>query len=135
MTLTFNFEKSYSPILGIIHRPVAQVFFLSRSQNKLYETWMIVDTGADYTLLPKYFAQRLDVNLNKDCKVFKTAGIGGKEKVFLLERIKVKIGNWERIIPIGFLNRDDIPPLMGRHLFFETFEVVFSKKYKVTFSI
>lgn len=135
MALTFRFDKDFSPILGEIRRPVAQVFFNSLKTKKWYEVWMIVDTGADYTLLPKYYSQRLGVNLNKDCKTFGTIGIGGEEKVYFLKSIKVKLGSWPRKIPIGFLDRDEIPPLMGRHLFFETFEALFSSNHRLTFSI
>lgn len=133
MTVTFRFEKSYSPILGIIHRPIAQVFFQSKRRDQWYETLMIVDTGADYTLLPKYFSVRLDVDLKKDCRIFKTGGIGGEEKVYLLPSIKAKLGTWERQVPVGFLDRDDIPPLLGRYLFLETFETLFSSSHTVTF--
>ena len=31
---------------------------------------MIVDTGADYTLLPRFLAEDLKIDLEKDCKVF-----------------------------------------------------------------
>ncbi len=134
MALTFPFEKSLSPIFGTIHRPVAKVYFFSQAKKRWYETWMIVDTGADYTLLPKYFAARLGVDLSKDCQVFRTAGIGGEEKVYLLRKTKVKIGQWERDVPVGFLQRDDIPPLLGRQLFLETFEVSFSSGHTLTFS-
>jgi len=134
MAVTFPFDKSVSPILGEIHRPVARVFFFSPTKHHWYGAWVLVDTGADYTLLPKYFAKRLDVNLEKDCNIFRTAGIGGTEKVYLLRSIKVRLGQWERKIPVGFLDRDDIPPLMGRRLFFETFEVLFSSKHVLTFS-
>lgn len=134
MGLTFGFEKSFSPVLGEIYRPVAQVFFFSEPKNRWYETWMMVDTGADYTLLPKYFAKRLEVNLRKDCKVFSTAGIGGKEKVYYLKSIKAKLGEWERNVPVGFLGRDEVPPLLGRHLFLETFETLFASNHTVTFS-
>lgn len=95
---------------------------------------MIIDTGADYSLLPKYFAERLSIKLKKDCQLFKTAGIGGEEKVYFLNSLKVKIGSWERNIPVGFLDKDNIPPLLGRHLFLETFETIFSLKHTVTFS-
>jgi len=95
---------------------------------------MIVDTGADYTLLPRYLAKDLNVDLEKDCKVFPTQGIGGTENVYYLPKIKVKLGRWKRNIPIGFLERNEIPPLMGRHLFFETFKVLFSSKHTVSFS-
>lgn len=134
MALTFQFEKDFSPILGTIYRPLAQIFFFAAAKNRWYETWMIVDTGADYTLLPKYFSQRLGVDLKRECQVFKTVGIGGSEKVYFLPRIKVKLGKWERYIPVGFLERDDIPPLMGRHLFMETFETLFSSNHTLTFS-
>lgn len=135
MPVTFQYEKNISPIFGSIKRPVAQVFILSKTENKWYETWMIVDTGADYTLLPKYLAQRLGINLKKDCQTFNTAGIGGEEKVYLIQDIKVKLGDWERAIPVGFLNKDEIPPLLGRHQFFESFEVLFSSNHSVTFSV
>src|SRR3989344_3976560 len=111
MALTFPFEKSNSPLFGNIYRPVAQVYFYSENKQRWYETWMIVDTGADYTLLPKYFSERLGVNLARDCKIFETSGIGGREKVYLYNKMKVKLGSWERIIPVGFLSRDNIPPL------------------------
>lgn len=134
MDLKFTFERTRSPIFGEIHRPVAQAFFYSKVKNKWYEIWLIVDTGADYTLLPRYFSERLGINLKKDCKRFKTSGIGGNEKVYLLKKIKVKLGSWERIIPIGFLDRDEIPPLLGRHQFLETFEAIFSSDHTLTFS-
>ena len=113
---------------------MAQVFFWSEKEKHWSEIWMIVDTGADYTLLPRYLAADLGVNLEKDCKVFSTQGIGGNERVYFLPKIKVKLGKWERVIPIGFLERNEIPPLMGRHLFLETFEALFSVNHSVTFS-
>lgn len=134
MILKFPFRVEKSSILGVVHRPVAQVFLWSKIDKEWIETWMIVDTGADYTLLPRFMAYNLGVNLEKECKIFTTYGIGGGEKVYFLPKIKVKLGNWERIIPIGFLERNEIPPLMGRNLFFETFETLFSLNYTVTFS-
>lgn len=134
MALKFSFKKEKSLILGNIYRPVARVFFWSANINNWMAVRMIVDTGADYTLLPRFMANRLGVDLEKDCKVFTTYGIGGGERVYFLAKIKVRLGNWERIIPIGFLERNEIPPLMGRHLFLETFETLFSSDHTVAFS-
>lgn len=134
MALTFVYERSNSPILGTIYRPVAKVFFLNSRKNRWYETWMIVDTGADYTLLPKYFAKRLSIDLCSDCRIFNTAGIGGAEKVYFTQAVKVKLGTWDRIVPVGFLDRDEIPPLLGRHLFLETFEALFASNHTLAFS-
>jgi len=135
MALTFPFEKKPSSIFKEVFRPVVQVFLYSEVKKIWYEIWMIVDTGADYTLLPKYFAERLKIDLKKECQLFKTAGIGGEEKVYLKENLKVKIGNWERVVPVGFLDKENIPPLLGRQGFLETFEVLFSSNHTVNFSV
>ena len=95
---------------------------------------MIVDTGADYTLLPRFMADKLGIDLENDCKVFTTYGVGGGERVYFLPKIKVKLGEWERTIPVGFLERNEVPPLLGRHLFLETFESLFSSNHTVSFS-
>lgn len=45
---------------------------------------------------------------------------------FLLNaKIQVKLGSYSRKIPLGFLENDLIPPLLGRQGFFETFKVTF----------
>lgn len=134
MVVTFPFRAEKSFILGKIHRPIAQVFFWSHDSKTWVETWMIVDTGADYTLLPRFMANNLGVNLEKDGKVFTTYGVGGAERVYFLPKMKVRLGQWERSIPVGFLERNEIPPLMGRHLFLETFETLFSSNHTVSFS-
>ncbi len=132
MVLKFSYRKEKSSIFGVIYRPIAQVYIWSKQNSTWSEIWMIVDTGADYTLLPRFMASELGVNLEKDCRIFNTYGIGGTEKVYFLAKIKVKLGNWERLIPVGFLERDEIPPLMGRHLFMETFETVFSTNHTLS---
>lgn len=95
---------------------------------------MIVDTGADYTILPRFYAYDLGINLHKDCIAYQTFGIGGKEKVYLLKNAKVKFGRWQRFVPVGFLNRDDISPLLGRQEFLEIFKVTFINHSTVFFS-
>lgn len=134
MVLKFPFRVEKSSILGIIHRPVAKVLFWSKKNMRWIAVQMIVDTGADYTLLPRFMANDLGVNLETECKIFNTYGVGGGERVYFLPKIKAKLGDWERIIPIGFLERNEIPPLMGRHLFLESFETLFSSTHTVTFS-
>lgn len=134
MALKFLYRKASSAILGTIYRPVAKVLFWSKKGNYWSEIWMIVDSGADYTLLPRYLAKDLKVDLEKECQIFSTQGIGGTEKVYFLPKITIKLGDWERIIPVGFLDRDGIPPLMGRHLFLETFEVFLSSNHSITFA-
>lgn len=133
MPISFPFQKDESILFGIAHRPIAKVYFRHRKENIWRLVTMIVDTGADYTLLPKFLADFLGVSLSKDCRVIRTQGVGGESKVFLLKnKMKAKIGDYERTIPLGFLDNDYIPPLLGRQEFFETFRVVF-EKFRITF--
>lgn len=134
MEVSFEFDRVVSPVLGEIRRPVALVSFFSHKRGRWYEIAMVVDTGADYTLLPLYFATRLGVNLQTDCKLFQTSGVGGMAKVYFLESVKAKIGAMVRSVPLGFLNSNNVPPLLGRHMFLETFDTLFSRKHIVTFS-
>ena len=127
VSIVFPFRKEKSVIFREIARPVAKIFFWSRRWRKWEDVWMIVDTGADYTLLPNYLAWELGVDLTRDCEKFPTRGIGGEEIVYLYRKQKVKLGRWVDTVPVGFLARDDIPPLLGRQDFLEKFKVVFEK--------
>lgn len=132
MSVTFKFKEYNSNIFGSVHRPIAEVFFYTKDKSWQPIT-TIVDTGADYTLLPKFLAASLGINLLKNCKVITTQGVGGHSQVYLLKKkIKVRIGEYERKIPLGFLNNDSVPPLLGRQEFFETFKVVF-ENFQATF--
>lgn len=132
--VTFPFDSGSRSDLGLIRRPIAQVQFYSSKFKKLINISMLVDTGADYTLLPRSTAQALGIDLKRDCKTFSTFGVGGKEKVYVLKHnIEIIIGDIHMKIPLGFLERDDIPPLLGRFQCLESLELSFSK-FATTFS-
>lgn len=134
MKVSFPFERANSGILGTIHRPVAEVRFQRKTSGKWRSVWMIVDTGADYTLLPRFMAEKLEVDVEHECQIFSTLGIGGNEKVYFLPKITVQIGDLQKTIPVGFLDRNEVPPLLGRHMFMETLEAYFSADHITHFS-
>lgn len=108
--------------LGVIYRPYLQIFISSPKIDEWVPVEVIVDTGADYTLLPKSYAQILSIDFEKMCLLDKTFGVGGKEGVYLCKKgVRIRINNWEKNIPVGFLTRDDVPALLGR---LECLEVV-----------
>jgi len=132
--IVFPFEKEGKGIFRPIRRPIAQVGFFSKKFNRDIKIAMLVDTGADYTLLPRSKAFDLGIDLEKDCAPQITSGIGGTEIVFLLKkRLKISIGEMKRNVPLGFLERDSVPPLLGRFKCLESFDVLFSK-FTTTFS-
>lgn len=132
MKISFPYEKEHSKIFGEIRRPVSVVSFWSNKFSRYISISLIVDTGADYTLLPFSKAEDLGINLKSECKIFNTLGIGGVEKVYLFPKLKMKLGEKEIFIPVGFLRRDDIPPLLGRYKCLDNFSVLFSS-FNVSF--
>lgn len=100
--------------LGKIYRPYAIVLVFSKLRNNWLPIEMVVDTGADYTLFPKRYAEILGIDLNLDCQPETTLGVGGSETVYQHKNLPIKIGNWKKKIPAGFLERDDVPSLLGR---------------------
>lgn len=115
MQVTFPYEEKPSTIFSKVKRPMAEVSFWSNLLNNWLRYQMIVDSGADYTLLPRYRCLDLGVNLKKDCFPIKTSGVGGQTTVFLLKKkVKIKIADHVMNIPVGFINSDTVPPLLGR---------------------
>lgn len=135
MDVKFEFEKTEKIFFGIIYRPVAKVTFQSPKKHSIWlDTWMVVDTGADFTILPRYMSSDLFISLENDCIKDITLGIGGQSRIFLCKlKITAKIGTLIRRIPFAFFDNDEVPPLLGRLGFLETFDTEFLKNHTVIF--
>lgn len=121
----FPFTKIGKGPLGEIFLPYAKVLIFAKKKKIWLPANMIVDSGADYTLLPRKYALALGINLAEECIAETTLGVGGSETVYLYKKLPVKMGNWQKEIPVGFLERDDIPALLGRLEFMDVHRVIF----------
>lgn len=134
MGVKFPYEDARRGVFGHIYRPLAKVTLASWDKSKLIDIWMVVDTGADYTILPRHFSQKLRISLERDCFKDVTLGVGGEQTVYFCKhKIKAKIGNFEREIPLAFLDSNEVPALLGRLGFLETFNTEFLKTHFVVF--
>ncbi len=128
MDVKFPYENAGDGIFGKIFRPIAKVTLQSLGTDKSVSVWMVVDTGADYTILPRHFSKKLRISLERDCIKDTTFGVGGEQTVyFCKKKIKARIGKFNRHIPLAFLDSNEIPALLGRLGFLETFNVEFLK--------
>lgn len=116
-------------VLGKIYRPYVQILITSNKIDEWIPVEMIVDTGADYSLFPKRYAELLRIELETECFLEDTYGVGGKEAIYLYKKgVGIKIGSYETRIPVGFLNRNDIPALLGRLQCLELLTLVMKDK-------
>lgn len=128
----FRFHEIRSPLFDVIYRPYALVYIGDKERKRWVPVEMVVDTGADYTILPKRYLPILGFDALKDCETQTTYGVGGPETVYLLRNARVRLGAWENEAPVGFLERDDVPALLGRHEFMELLKATF-EHHVVTF--
>lgn len=125
------FKKIGRTDLGMIWRPFVGVSLLSKARKEWWPVEMLVDSGADYTMLPRRYADNLEIDLNVECSSITTSGIGGAETVYIYKGLEIKIGNWQKKVPVGFLERDDVPALLGRLDCLEVLEIIL-KNYQTT---
>lgn len=130
--ISFLYLKEKSLLFGEIYKPVARVSFWSERYRSWVRFQMLVDTGADYSILPRFAAVLLGFELKK-LKQVQSFGTAGEHKLFFQNKIKTKLGPFTREIPVAFSSSSKTPPLLGRQDFLETFETVFSKKKQLTF--
>ncbi len=134
MKAQFPFEYVGELGFGPIYRPIAKVLFQSPQTHVWVKTWMVVDTGADFSILPRYIANDLGISLADDCKKDTISGIGGEQGIYLLKKkIAAKIGNLDCSVPLAFSDSNEIPALLGRLGFMETFDTEFLKTHTVVF--
>ncbi|OGK25204.1 hypothetical protein A3A46_01770 [Candidatus Roizmanbacteria bacterium RIFCSPLOWO2_01_FULL_37_13] len=134
MDVKFPFEDNGDSPFGHIYRPVAKVTLESPTTPNLISIWMVVDTGADYTIIPRHFSEKLRISLERDCIKDITFGVGGNQTIFFLKsRITAKVGRMERKIPLAFFDNNEMPALLGRLGFLETFNTEFLKSHIIVF--
>jgi predicted aspartyl protease len=132
MKARFPFTKIGKMKLGTVYRPYAEVEIGSDEVGGWIPIKAVVDTGADYTLLPRRYAFLLGIDLATDCVPETTLGVGGSETIHLYKKgIKIRLEGWEGKVPLGFLERDDVPALLGRLKCLEIFELIFKNRATV----
>lgn len=134
MDVKFPFEYVGNTFFGHVYRPVVKVSLKALSHDIWIDTWMVVDTGADFTILPRHLVGKLRISLEKQCVKDTTLGVGGEQVIYLCkQKVKAKVGSMERAIPLAFFDTNEVPALLGRLGFLETFDTEFLKSHVVVF--
>ncbi len=120
----FQVAKENSSSLGIVYRPIAKVG-LRDAGGELFELSMLVDSGADITVLSKRIGDIMGVDVEQgEAKVFR--GIVG-EMIAYVHKIPLSINGKEIETRVAFAI-SEVPNLLGRLDIFKNFEISFRKE-------
>jgi predicted aspartyl protease len=108
---------------GVVPEPIIPIGISTRDGYKLYD--FLVDSGADFTLLPRSLADEIGIDLKK-CPTSKTLGVEGKGIKIHHSQVRIRIGHLENRIRCAFAPHDHIPPLLGRLDIFSSYNITFS---------
>lgn len=112
---------------GVIPTPLLTIFVLTKFGYQSYQ--FLFDTGADFTMLPRYMAEDIGVNL-QTLPQTRSYGIGDKGIKVYMSNIKIKIATEELKIRCLFSEKDTTPFLLGRMDVFSRFNISFDNRRK-----
>ncbi|MBS3077544.1 retroviral-like aspartic protease [Candidatus Pacearchaeota archaeon] len=127
MTITFKYKRIRRPDNSEIKTPSILVTFGGAGAK--YDFMVLVDSGADVSVIPKSIAELLGLNLAGEEE--EASGIGGVvPAVESSVQIEIHKGHehYSFVLPVKvILDDSDFPILLGREGFFDKFVVTFNQ--------
>lgn len=112
---------------GVLPDPKITVFVRTRSGYQAYR--FLLDTGADFSMVPFSMAKDLGVDLTR-CPRDRCTGIEGTPLPVYHTEIGVRIGEVELLLRCLISENDATPFLLGRADFFSRFSITFDNQRK-----
>ncbi len=127
--IRFKGKKVRTPEIGEIWIPTAEIELITDKKNYFCE--MIVDSGADITLVPRSLGEFLGFSFAKE-KIREIRGIGEQAIPYVIRSINIKIGKYLFKSRIGIALIEEIPLILGRLDVFDHFDIELKQNSKVT---
>ncbi len=105
--IEFSYRKEYSPVLGEIYRPSAEVIL--KHNDKIVLFYPYIDSGADITLIPRSLGEMLGLELTDE--IVELGGLGDNKVPVLIKKIEIKIGRYLIPIHVAWALIEEIPLL------------------------
>jgi len=119
--------RSVRTTLGWVVKPLIPVDILTSAGYRPYE--VLLDTGADCTMLPKFMARLIGVDLAA-CRHLPSYGIEGAGVMTYASRITARIGRTVLTLPCLFSENERSPFILGRMGLFDRFSITFDNRRK-----
>ncbi|MEW5759129.1 MAG: hypothetical protein AB1755_06690 [Candidatus Omnitrophota bacterium] len=114
-------------LIAIYYRPNA-IIKLTNGNHSVTSN-MIVDSGADISIIPKSEGDLLGFRIEEGEEVKDISGIGGQIPI-LYRTVDMFIGAENMKIKVAWALVDDLPPILGREDIFDNFNIEFRQKDK-----
>ena len=88
--------------------------------------YLLVDSGADITLIPKEEGKEIGFALKEGEDIKSIGGVGSSLPVVYRE-LKLQIGVYEFNAPVAWALEEDVPFLLGREVVFDKFDIEFKQ--------
>lgn len=126
MSIEYPLNKNKTS-LGTIADPTITIEILTKYGYRFFE--FLLDTGADCTMLPKFMAEIIGLDLTT-CQRTKSFGIEGKGVLVYIGKIDIKIGQHYLKVKCLFSEDDTTPFILGRLGLFSQFNILFDNRNK-----
>ena len=127
--IRFKGKELQIPGIGQFWIPTAKVELISEKRNYFCE--VVVDSGADITLIPRNLGEFLGLSFTGE-KIREIRGIGEGAIPYVIKTIVMKIGAYKFKSRIGIALIEEIPMILGRLDVFDNFNIEFRQKERLT---
>lgn len=120
--IEFQFKKVYSKRLGEVLQPIIPVTIIGAKQR--VNVSMLLDSGADLSLIPYSVGEAIGLELDMENRG-EVQGLGEGSVPYILSQVRIKIGDIETSVRIGWALIEEVPLILGRLDVFQKFSAEF----------
>jgi len=120
--IEFQFEKIHSKRLGQVLKPIIPVTIIGAKRG--VNAFMLLDSGADLSLIPYSVGDAIGLDLDIENRS-EVQGIGEGSVPYILSQARIRIGDIETAMRIGWALIEEVPLILGRLDVFQAFSVEF----------
>jgi len=129
--MRFQYIEKESRIVGRILKPIIEIEVLSKEDVWYGLDEILVDTGADITLIPKSVGEEIVDNIKSGEKA-SIRGISPLELTVYIHKLTIKVAGKEFEASVAIADSDEVPAVLGRFEALDIFDVKFENGKELT---
>jgi hypothetical protein len=128
----FPYKEEKSDIFKTVKRPRIKLKVFSQTEKE----WVLIDevladTGADFSVLPRYIGEMLVKDITKGKYIEIKGVVPGVRLIAYIHNLKIRINEKEFEAPVALADSDDVPMIFGRIKGLDLFDANFLKGEKL----